>query len=253
MHYGGVACEMDVIRAFADRHGLAVVEDNAHGLGAAYRGRPLGSFGELAAQSFHATKNVHCGEGGALLVNDESLLERAQIIREKGTNRQQFVEGVVDKYRWVDVGSSYVPSELLSAYLTAQLESFDLIQARRHEVWSAYHERLARWAIEGGVAQPAVPDGCSHAAHLYHLLMPTEDVRRRFLRHLAERGVQGTFHYLPLHDSPAGLRFGRTAPGGCPVTEKIAGQLVRLPLHAGLSGSEVDRVVEAVTSFEVIV
>jgi dTDP-4-amino-4,6-dideoxygalactose transaminase len=251
LHYGGVAAEMDAIRAIADRYGLAIVEDNAHGLGGTYRDRPLGSIGTLAALSFHVTKNVQCGEGGALLVNDLSLLERAEVVREKGTDRRRFVRGAVDRYRWVDLGSSYVASELQSAFLTAQLESFSRIQARRHEVWSAYHERLVEWALERGVAQPTVPEGCAHAAHLYHLLMPDRQLRDRLLRHVAERGVRCAFHYQPLHDSPAGRRFGRMAAGGCPVTERAAGRLVRLPLYPGLRGGEIDRVVDAVTSFEI--
>jgi dTDP-4-amino-4,6-dideoxygalactose transaminase len=220
-----------------------VIEDNAHGLGAAYHGRPLGSLGALATQSFHATKNVSCGEGGALLVNDERLRERAEILREKGTDRSRFFRGQVDKYRWMDLGSSYLPSDLLAAALTAQLESFDVIQRRRHEIWSVYH---AAFAARG----PSVPAGCEHSAHLYYLLMSDLDERQELIRHLADRGVQATFHYQPVHSAPAGQRFGRTGPGGCPVTEDVADRLVRLPLYAGLTDAEVATVIAAVTSFD---
>lgn len=251
VHYAGVACEMDTILAVARRHGLTVIEDNAHGLGGSYRGRPLGSLGALATQSFHATKNVQCGEGGALLVNDLEFATRAEIIREKGTNRGQFFRGAVDKYTWVDVGSSFLPSELLAAFLTAQLEGFDDIQRRRHAVWSAYHSRLARWAAEQGVGQPTVPDGCTHPAHLYYLLLPDLANRQALLAHLERHAVLGAFHYQPLHTSTGGRHFGRVAAGGCPVAERTADRLLRLPLHAGLTTADVDQVVDAVLSFEV--
>ncbi|MGW4637551.1 dTDP-4-amino-4,6-dideoxygalactose transaminase [Sphaerisporangium sp. NPDC004334] len=249
VHYAGVACEMDALCAVADRHGLALIEDNAHGLGGSYRGRPLGSFGRMAAQSFHVTKNVQCGEGGALLLNDDELAARAEIVREKGTDRSRFFRGQVDKYRWVEIGSSYLPSDVLAAQLTAQLESFGDIQALRHRVWRGYHEELADWATGHGVARPAVPDGCAHPAHLYYLLMPDLRSRQGIIAHLADRGVRAAFHYQPLHAAPAGLRYGRTAEGGCPVTEDVADRLVRLPLFAGLAEPEVARVVEAVRSY----
>jgi dTDP-4-amino-4,6-dideoxygalactose transaminase len=249
VHYAGVGCAMDKIMAIAAEHGLPVVEDNAHGLGATYRGRALGTFGALATQSFHDTKNVQCGEGGALLMSDQRFLARAEIIREKGTNRGQFFRGMVDKYRWVDIGSSYLPSDLLAAVLVAQLEEFDDIQARRHAVWSAYHTELAAWADAAGVAQPVVPGDCRPPAHLYHLLLPHLADRQRFIAHLADRGIQATFHYQPLHAAPAGRRFGRSAPGGCPVTEDVADRLVRLPLYADLTAAEVERVVTAVREF----
>nr|AFV71298.1 PyrC1 [Streptomyces rugosporus] len=247
VHYAGVACEMDAIGRLAERYGLVVVEDNAHGLGGSYRGRPLGSFGVLATQSFHATKNAHCGEGGALIVNDPELVAAAEIIREKGTNRTQYYRGEVDKYHWVDLGSSYLPSELLAAFLTAQLERFDDIQARRQEVWHAYHARLAEWAAETGVRRPAVPEGCLQPAHLYFLLLPEAEARRAFIAHLREQGIQATPHYRPLHSAPAGTRYGRTS--GCPVTDLVADQVVRLPLYSGLSDEDVDAVVDAITSF----
>jgi dTDP-4-amino-4,6-dideoxygalactose transaminase len=251
MHYAGVACEMDAVTDLADRYGLAVVEDNAHGLGGSYGGRPLGSLSVLATQSFHETKNVSCGEGGALIINDERLHDRAEVIREKGTNRSKFFRGMVDKYRWIDIGSSYLPSELTAAFLTAQLESFPEIQRSRQAVWNAYHGRLADWAAGNKVAQPTVPNGRIQPAHLYYLLMPGIDDRQALMGHLKERGIHATFHYQPLHCAPAGRRYGRPGPGGCPVTEEIADRLIRLPLYAGMAGEDVDRVVNAVTSYRV--
>lgn len=250
VHYAGVSAQMDVIVQIAQRNGLAVVEDNAHGLGASFHGRRLGSFGVLSTLSFHATKNIQCGEGGALVVNDERLADRAEIIREKGTDRSRFFRGLVDKYRWVDVGSSYLPSDLLAAFLTAQLEAIDDIQARRHRIWSAYHERLAGWAAEHGVVLPTVPEGCRHSAHLYYVLLPDLDARRRMMSHLAGHGVGAAFHYQPLHTAPAGLRYGRPGPGGCRLTEEVADRLLRLPLYADLSEAELDRVVVAATTFD---
>ncbi|MFC7649845.1 dTDP-4-amino-4,6-dideoxygalactose transaminase [Streptosporangium lutulentum] len=252
VHYAGIACAMKEIDELCERYGLALIEDNAHGLGGFYRDRPLGSFGRMAAQSFHETKNVQCGEGGALLLNDVGLASRAEIIREKGTDRSRFFRGQVDKYRWVDIGSSYLPSDVLAAQLTSQLEDFDAIQLRRHAGWSAYHEGLAEWSASNGVLRPVVPDGCEHPAHLYYLLLPDLGNRQEFIRHLAARGVQAAFHYQPLHSAPAGLRFGRVAPGGCPVTEEIADRLVRLPLFADLDEAGVARVIDAVQAYEVI-
>lgn len=249
VHYAGVGCEMDVINDIAARHGIVVIEDNAHGLGGTYRGRPLGSLGAMATQSFHETKNVQCGEGGALLFNDLAYAARAEIIREKGTNRSQFFRGMVDKYRWIDIGSSFLPSELLAAFLTAQVESFGEIQRKRHAVWNAYHSRLADWATENDVRQPTVPADRVQPAHLYFLLLPDFDRRQGLLAHLRERGIQGTFHYLPLHAAPAGLRYGRVAPGGCAVTENVSDRLIRLPMFAGMTEDELDRVVEGVLSF----
>jgi dTDP-4-amino-4,6-dideoxygalactose transaminase len=250
VHYGGVACEMDEIMAVAEAHGLAVIEDNAHGLGGTYRGCPLGSIGALATQSFHATKNVQCGEGGALVVNDPRYEDRAEIIREKGTNRSQFFRGMVDKYRWVDVGSSYLPSDLLAAVLTAQLEDFDDIQERRHSIWSAYHERLAPWAERHGVVLPDIPEDRAHPAHLYPLLMPSHEHQTRLIAHLATAGVQATFHYQPLDRSPVGMATGRTGPSGCPVTTRVSESLVRLPLFADMNEEMVGVVVDAVTSYQ---
>jgi dTDP-4-amino-4,6-dideoxygalactose transaminase len=243
VHYGGVACDMDAILAIGRECGIPVVEDNAHGLGGSYRGRPLGSLGAMGTQSFHATKNIQCGEGGALLINDDRFRERAEIIREKGTDRSRFFRGQVDKYRWMDLGSSYLPSDLLAAVLTAQLEAFETIQRRRQAVWQAY---------QAAFGAMTVPAGCVQPAHLYFLLMPDLATRQDMLRHLAERGVQATFHYQPLHTAPAGVRYGRTGPGGCPVTADVADRLVRLPLHAGMSDADVERVVAAVEAFALV-
>ncbi|WP_433611509.1 dTDP-4-amino-4,6-dideoxygalactose transaminase [Dactylosporangium sp. CA-139114] len=247
VHYAGVAAEMDAIMAVARRHDLVVIEDNAHGLGGTYRGRNLGSIGELATQSFHETKNVHCGEGGALILNDDRFYDRAEIIREKGTNRGQFFRGMVDKYRWMDLGSSYLPSDLLAAFLTAQLEHFPQIQRRRMHVWNSYHNRLATWAVEHGVIQPTVPSDRTHPAHLYYLLLPDLQSRSAMLGHLLEQGVLGTFHYQPLHLAPAGQKYGRT--DGCPVTEDVADRLLRLPLYAGMDDDDIDLVIRAVESY----
>ncbi|WP_245750238.1 dTDP-4-amino-4,6-dideoxygalactose transaminase [Nocardioides terrae] len=248
VHYGGVACAMDEIGAIAQRHGITVVEDNAHGLGGAYRGRPLGSLAPLATQSFHATKNVSCGEGGALVLNDESLVDRAEILREKGTNRSQFYRGMVDKYRWMDVGSSYLPSDVLAAMLTAQLESFNTIQERRGQIWDTYHKQLAGWAAANGVRLPVVPDECDHPAHVYALLAPTHDDRTRFIEALSRHGIVAPFHYVPLHESPVGEQVGRTAAGGCPVTTDVSSRLLRLPLFASLSDADLEYVIDAVVT-----
>jgi dTDP-4-amino-4,6-dideoxygalactose transaminase len=251
VHYAGVACELDAIVKIVSRYGLDLVEDNAHGFGGAYRARPLGSFGAMATQSFHATKNVQCGEGGALIINRPELAGPAEIIREKGTNRTDYYRGLVDKYHWVGLGSSYLPSELLAAFLTAQLEHFGAIQARRMEVWNAFHAGLAEWAAANGVGIPTVPEECSQPAHLYYLLLPDPERRRAFQQYLGERGVYAPFHYQPLHSAPAGVRHGRPAPGGCPVTERVSGQLVRLPLFAGLTDAEVEHIVDAITGYRV--
>ena len=238
---------MDEICAIAERHGLAVVEDNAHGLGGTYRGRALGSMGTLATQSFHETKNIQCGEGGALLINDPSLAARAEIIREKGTNRSQFFRGEVDKYTWVDQGSSYLPSDLLAAYLLAQLERFREIQARRMGIWNHYDASLADWCANRGFSRPTVPSHCEHPAHLYYLLVDDADQRAAIMRHLNDRQVLAVFHYVPLHSSPEGRRLAPDA--SCPVTEAISERLVRLPLYVDLTAEDQERVIDALMSF----
>ncbi len=245
VHYGGVACEMDAIQRIAAAHDVAIVEDNAHGLFGSYRGRPLGSFGALATLSFHETKNVTCGEGGALLINDRALVDRAEIVREKGTNRSRFFRGEIDKYSWVDIGSSYLPSELLAAFLLAQLEHAATIQEKRRHVWNTYREGLEGWAAERNARLPIVPPHCDQAYHLFYMLMPDFEARERLRHHLAAEDVNGVFHYLPLHASEMGQRFGG-APGDCPVTESISDRLLRLPFHNGLSDDDLQRVLEAV-------
>ncbi|MEV6411745.1 dTDP-4-amino-4,6-dideoxygalactose transaminase [Kribbella sp. NPDC051718] len=252
VHYAGVAAAMDEVLVVAAKYGLAVIEDNAHGLGGTYRGRPLGSFGVMATQSFHGTKNVHCGEGGALVLNDADLLAHAEVIREKGTNRSQFFRGQVDKYRWVDVGSSYLPADPLAAFLTAQLEQFDRIQAPRHAIWQRYDEELAVWAASRGVGVPTVPAECVHPAHLYYLLMPSHEDQQGLIAHLRELNISAPFHYLPLHSSPAGERYGRVAPGGCEVTERVSDRLVRLPLYSQLTSDEQARVIDGVISYDLV-
>jgi dTDP-4-amino-4,6-dideoxygalactose transaminase len=239
----------DIMR-LCDARGVAVVEDNAHGLFGLYRGRQLGTFGALATQSFHETKNFSCGEGGALLINDPKLVEAAEIIREKGTNRSRFFRGQVDKYTWVDVGSSYLPSDLLAAVLYAQLEARDRIQSRRRRIWNYYHDNLADWSSEQGVSGPYVPDHCDQSYHMYYLVLPSLATRQAFIAHLKERGIMSVFHYLPLHLSPMGERFGGRA-GECPVTESVADRLVRLPFYNSLDESDQARVVSAVRDFRV--
>lgn len=245
VHYAGVACEMDAIMAIAARHGLPVVEDNAHGLFGAYKGRALGTFGTFATLSFHDTKNLSCGEGGALMINDTRYVDRAEIIREKGTNRTRFYRGQVDKYTWCDVGSSYLPSDILAAYLLAQLESHDRIQRRRHELWKRYAEALAPWAAAHGVRLPIVPAECQHPAHIFYLLMPSLEARTRLLAHLRTKLILAVFHYLPLHLSDMGRRFGGT-DGQHPVTEDVSDRLVRLPLFFQLSDEDQARVIDEV-------
>src|SRR5271165_2800833 len=218
VHYAGVACEMDAICAVAQRHGIPIVEDNAHGLFARYKGKYAGTFGCLATQSFHETKNITCGEGGALLINDPALIERALIIREKGTNRDQFFRGQVDKYTWVDVGSSYLPSDILAAFLFAQFERREQIQATRRRIWEYYNQQLAGWAAENRIQLPFVPEHCEHPYHMYYLVLPSLKDRQALLAHLSGRGITSTFHYQPLHLSEMGRKAGGRE-GDCPVTE----------------------------------
>ena len=248
VHYAGIGCEMDAILKAAARHNLAVVEDNAHGLYGKYRGKPLGTFGCLAAQSFHETKNINCGEGGALLVNDPRYTERAEIIREKGTNRSRFFRGQVDKYTWVDAGSSYVPSDILAAYLFAQLEAWARIQAIRRRIWESYDRALRDWAAKRGVGLPVVPAHCEQPYHMFYLLLPSLERRQALMAHLNAQGILGVFHYLPLHVSEMGRRFGGKE-GDCPVTEDISDRLLRLPFYNDLTEADLSRVVETVTKF----
>jgi dTDP-4-amino-4,6-dideoxygalactose transaminase len=249
VHYAGVACEMDRIMEIADRHGIAVVEDNAHGLFARYKQRYLGTFGCMATQSFHETKNVICGEGGALVINDPALVERAEIVREKGTNRSRFFRGQVDKYSWVDIGSSFLPSDILSAFLYAQLERYEWIHARRCRIWNRYRKGLQDWAAQWGVQLPSVPPSCEHPYHMFYLVMPSLAERQGLIEHLKQREILSVFHYLPLHLSVMGLQFGGR-PGQCPVTERVSDCLLRLPFYNDLTEVEQDEVIEAVLSFK---
>ncbi len=244
VHYAGVGCEMDAITDIAQRHGLVVVEDAAQGIGATYRGRALGAIGQLGCLSFHETKNIVSGEGGALLINDERLIERAEIIREKGTNRSQFFRGEVDKYTWVDIGSSYLPSDIIAAFLWAQLERSEAINAERLAIWHRYHERFADLERRERVRRPILPVETCHNAHMYYLLLPDLDSRTRVLGALKEQGIGAVFHYVPLHSAPAGLKYGRVS-GSMSVTDDIANRLVRLPLWPGMA-NDVDTVCEAV-------
>jgi dTDP-4-amino-4,6-dideoxygalactose transaminase len=233
VHYAGVACDMDAIMAIAGKHNLAVVEDAAQGLGSTYKGRPLGSIGHLGALSFHETKNVISGEGGALVVNDPRVAGRSEILLEKGTNRSGFYRGEVQKYTWIDVGSSFLPSEVLAAFLLAQLEDADRITARRLELWRLYYKLFERPEL-GPVRRPVVPAECEHNAHMFYVLLPEATTRPDMLKELNARGVNAVFHYIPLHSSPAGLRFGR-ASGSLAVTDDASARLIRLPLYADMA------------------
>jgi dTDP-4-amino-4,6-dideoxygalactose transaminase len=248
VHYAGIGCEMDAILAATTRAGVPVVEENAHGFMGKYKGRPLGSFGAMATLSFHDTKNFTCGEGGALLLNEDGLVARAEILREKGTNRSKFFRGELDKYTWVDLGSSYVPSELLAAFLLGQLEMFETIQARRKRVFTTYASGLASWAAENGVRLPHVPADREPAWHMFYVLLPDLTARTRFIAHLKAQQIHAVFHYLPLHLAPAAARWGGRA-GQCPVTEQASDRLVRLPFFATMTPEIQSRVIEAVTSF----
>jgi dTDP-4-amino-4,6-dideoxygalactose transaminase len=249
VHYAGVGCEMDEILDVANRHGVAVVEDNAHGLFGTYHGKQLGTFGCMATQSFHETKNFSCGEGGALVINDARFVDRAEIIREKGTNRSRFFRGLVDKYTWTDVGSSYLPSDLLAAALMAQLEARDSIQARRKQIWERYQAALVDWAPGAGATLPVVPPDREQTYHMFYLLMPSLDARQRLIAHLKSKGILSVFHYVPLHLSEMGRGFGGRE-GQCPVTEDISDRLLRLPFYSTLTDSQQDRVLEAMREFQ---
>jgi dTDP-4-amino-4,6-dideoxygalactose transaminase len=248
VHYAGVGCEMDSIMQIANAHNIAVIEDNAHGLFGQYKGKFLGTFGSLASQSFHETKNFTSGEGGALLINDPLLVERAEIIREKGTNRSRFFRGQVDKYTWVDIGSSYLPSDMLAAFLFAQLEQRQKIQLHRRQVWEIYSVGLKEWATAHDVQLPTIPEYCEQAYHMFYMLLPSLELRQKLISYLRERGIYSVFHYLPLHLSDMGQRFNGKV-GDCPVTERVSDQLVRLPFHNALTSSEQEMVIEAIQEF----
>jgi len=248
VHYAGVSCQMEAILAISERRGLAVVEDNAQGLMGKYRGRNLGTFGAMSTLSFHETKNFACGEGGALVINDPRYIERAEIIREKGTNRSRFFRGQVDKYSWVDLGSSYLPSDILAAILYAQLEAREQVQSNRRRIWNYYDAHLKQWASEQSIRLPVVPEGCEQPYHMYYLLMPALGSRQALIKHLKAHNILSVFHYLPLHLSEMGKRLGGRA-GDCPVTENVSDRLVRLPFYNSLSEPEQASVVNVIQSF----
>jgi dTDP-4-amino-4,6-dideoxygalactose transaminase len=248
VHYAGVACEMDALLAIARAHRIAIVEDNAHGLFGKYKQRWLGTFGSFATQSFHETKNITCGEGGALLVNDPAFIERAEIMREKGTNRSRFFRGQVDKYSWVDIGSSYVMSDVLAAFLYGQLEVWRHIQEKRRRIWQRYHAELRDWALARDIRCPIVPDGCEQAYHMYYLILPSLAIRQALIAFLKARGIMAVFHYLPLHLSPMGQKLGGR-PGDCPVSENMSERLLRLPFFNSFDPESQGRVIDAIRDF----
>lgn len=248
VHYGGVSCEMDRILEIANKYGLVVIEDNAHGLLSKYQGRYTGTYATMATQSFHETKNIMCGEGGALLLNDENLIDRAEILREKGTNRSLFLKGQVDKYTWVDIGSSWVMSDLLAAVLSGQLERADEINERRLQIWNRYFSELHDWTGEQTILKPHIPADCEHVGHVFHLRFQTGEVRTRFIQHMNKHGVSCVFHYQPLNISPVGQKFGGRQ-GQCPVAEQAGECLVRLPLYNSMSDDEQSQVIEAALAF----
>lgn len=250
VHYAGVGCDMDAILEIARRHGVEVVEDNAHGLFGRTNGQWLGTFAPLATLSFHETKNFSCGEGGALLINEERFIERAEILREKGTNRSRFFRGQVDKYTWVDVGSSYLPSDILAAFLLAQLEQREHIQRNRRRVWDFYQAELQAWAAESGVRLPHVPANCEHPYHMFYMLMPSLQVRQDFIAYLKAQNILSVFHYVPLHLSELGQTYGGHA-GMCPITEDVSDRIVRLPFFVDLSEADLRRIVAAIRAFPI--
>ncbi len=249
VHYAGVACEMHPILEIAGRHGIPVIEDNAHGLFGTYHGQQLGTFGCMATQSFHDTKNFTCGEGGALLINDPQYAARAEIVREKGTDRSRFLRGQVDKYGWVDVGSSFLPSDILAAALSVQLDARDEIQGKRQHLWTRYHDALATWGQQHGVTLPAVPAHCEQPYHMFYIMLHSLGHRQALIRHLRAHNIVPAFHYLPLHLSPMGRTFGG-AEGDCPVTEQVSDRLLRLPFFNTMTDAELDRVASTIREFQ---
>jgi len=245
VHYAGIGCDMDAIGRIADPAGVAVVEDNAHGLYGRYRNRPLGTLGRLATLSFHETKNVTCGEGGALVLGDPTLLRRAEIVREKGTDRSRFFRGDVDKYGWVDVGSSYLPSEILAAYLLAQLEEAEWVQARRRQIWERYRDGLRGWSAQVGARLPEIPEHCDSAYHMFQVIMPSPGARSALIDVLKREGILAVSHYVPLHLSSMAQKVGRV-PAPCPVTEQVSSTLVRLPFFTNMTDAQQDDVIAAI-------
>lgn len=249
VHYAGVGCEMDTILDIAERYDIPLVEDNAHGLFGRYKGKYLGTFGCMATQSFHETKNFICGEGGALIISDNRYIDRAEIIREKGTNRSRFFRGQVDKYSWIDIGSSYLPSDILAAFLYAQLDAREQIQQKRKEIWDYYYTNLCGWAKRLDIKLPFVPEHCEQPFHMFYMLLPSLKKRQALIAHLKQQGIMAVFHYLPLHLSYVGRQFGGE-PGDCPVAESISDRLIRLPFYNDMSQEDQERVIENICSFE---
>ncbi|MFM8315178.1 MAG: dTDP-4-amino-4,6-dideoxygalactose transaminase [Deltaproteobacteria bacterium] len=250
VHYAGVACEMDKIIEIARENELFVIEDNAQGIFGTYRGRDLGSLGDLGTLSFHETKNINCGEGGALFINNSRFIERAEIIREKGTNRSQFFRGEIDKYGWVDMGSSFLPSDILAAYLWAQLENWTSIMSRRRKIWDTYYAELKDWAEKYGVGVPQVPSDVQQSYHMFYLVLPDLQTRTQLIEHLNQRNIKAVFHYQALNTSPMGIKLGGQK-GQCPISEQMSDRLVRLPFHNGLSDVEVEYVICALREFSI--
>ncbi|MDP2966159.1 MAG: dTDP-4-amino-4,6-dideoxygalactose transaminase [Pelolinea sp.] len=250
VHYAGIGCEMDKILEIARKHHLSVVEDNAHGLFGKYKGKFLGTFGSMATQSFHETKNISCGEGGALLINDPAFIERAEVIREKGTNRSRFFRGQVDKYTWVDLGSSYLPSDILAAILFSQFEAAEEIQLIRKQIWLRYNEGLADWAKANSVQLPFIPQQCEQSFHMFYMLMPDLKTRQDLIAYLKNKNINAVFHYVPLHTSDMGKRFGYN-DGDLPVTESVSDRLVRLPFYNDLGLKDQEIVIEAISEYHI--
>ncbi len=248
VHYAGMSCDMDKIIALANKYNIAIIEDAAQGVGSLYKGKPLGTIGVLGAYSFHETKNVISGEGGALLINDSSYVERAEIVREKGTNRSKFFRGEVDKYTWVDVGSSYLPSDLVAAYLYSQLENINKINDKRKYVWNFYNNFFAEYENKGYIRRPVVADYCQHNAHMFFILFNSYDMRYKFISFLKEKGINSVFHYVPLHSSPAGQKYGKT-PFAMNVTDKVSDTLVRLPLFYDISDDDLSYIADTIKQF----
>ncbi|MFC1498675.1 dTDP-4-amino-4,6-dideoxygalactose transaminase [Verrucomicrobiota bacterium] len=249
VHYAGAGCEMDAIIKIANQYKIAVIEDNAHGLFGKYKEKPLGSFGDMATQSFHETKNVSCGEGGALVINNNEYFCRAEIIREKGTDRSRFFRGETDKYTWVDIGSSYLPSDILAAFLLAQLENSEKIQNHRKHIWERYFNELKEWASSHNIRLPFIPDHCEQAYHMFYMFLPTGEHTKKLISHLKENEISAVFHYQPLHLSEMGRKFGGKE-GLCPVTENTYSRIIRLPFYNGMSDSEQTSVIKTVKEFD---
>ena len=248
VHYAGVSCDMDKLQEIANKYNLFLLEDAAQGFGSSYKGKDLGTIGDLGTYSFHETKNIISGEGGCLIINNSKFKERAEIIREKGTNRSQFYRGQIDKYTWVDIGSSYLPSDMIAAFLYGQLENFDKIQEKRMQVWNAYNDFFRKYEDYAQIKRPIIPNECVHNAHMYYILFNTLEQRSLFIEHLKSFGINSVFHYIPLHSAPAGKKFGRFV-GNMNITNKISDTLVRLPLYYDLDTNTQAKIFDVISLF----